>query len=161
MISLKICCRFVLFTDIPAAISCCVICTVEPFTGSPAMSSAFSTFMSVATLVNKGLKVRALPLFFTSKVIFFPISIFMFRSTLAFSTRSSESLICTSLPFLAMISPLMVWPGTRERICLLMLSIWAGVICVWEGCEEVSVRTSPEKSCDSFIQTLLSTHDLF
>ena len=37
--------------------------------------SAFSTLVSVETLVNRGLRVRALPLLLTSNVMFFPTSI--------------------------------------------------------------------------------------
>ncbi len=66
--------------------------------------------------MNSGLKVRELPLFLTSKVIFFPISRFRFLSTLACRTMSSDTLICTSLPFLPTISPWIVCPGTMERI---------------------------------------------
>ncbi len=96
--------------------------------------------------MNRGLRVRALPLLLTSNVMFFPTSMFMLRSTLAFRIMSSESLIATSLPFLATISPLTVCPGTRERIWRLMLSAWAGVIWV-----RPSERTSPENSCVSFM----------
>ena len=114
-------------TDIPAAISCSVISMETLFTGSPAISSAFSTFVSVATLVKSGLSIRVLPLFLTSKVMFFPISIFIFLSTLALSRISSGSLIWTSLPFLETISPLIVCPGTRERICRFACSVCADV----------------------------------
>ena len=112
------CCRELRSMESPASIIRPVSSNPLSEMGNPAISKAFMAFISVAVFANNGLNTICFPLFFTSKLIRCPRARFMFCSSLAEKSRSSNSLICTSLPFLLTISPCKVCPGTISRSIL-------------------------------------------